>query len=65
MELEKEMATHFNILAWEIPQTEEAGHYSPWGSKELDTTYQLSSNILLNITQLLIMGFLDGILCSC
>ena len=23
--LEKEMATHFNILTWEIPWTEEAG----------------------------------------
>ena len=23
--LEKEMATHFNILAWEIPRTEEPG----------------------------------------
>ena len=23
--LEKEMATHFSILAWEIPQTEEPG----------------------------------------
>ena len=26
------MATHSNILAWEIPQTEEPG-YSPWGHK--------------------------------
>ena len=31
--LEKEMATHSNILAWRIPQT--------WGRKELDTTEQL------------------------
>ena len=23
--LEEEMATHFNILAWKIPQTEEPG----------------------------------------
>jgi len=23
--LEKEMATHFSILAWKIPRTEEAG----------------------------------------
>ena len=28
--LEKEMATHSSILAWEIPWTEEAGGYSPW-----------------------------------
>ena len=29
--LEKEMATHSNILAWEIPWTEDPGSYSPWG----------------------------------
>ena len=28
--LEKEMATHSSILAWEIPWTED---YSPWGCK--------------------------------
>ena len=28
------MATHFGILAWEIPQTKEPGRlYSPWGRK--------------------------------
>ena len=31
--LEKEMATHFSILAWEIPRTD-----SPWGCKELGIT---------------------------
>ena len=37
--LEKEMATHSSILAWQIPRTEEPGRlYSPWGCKELDTT---------------------------
>ena len=35
--LEKGMATHFSILAWRIPWTEEPGDYSPWGCKELDT----------------------------
>jgi len=25
------MATHSNILAWEIPWTEDPGSYSPWG----------------------------------
>ena len=29
--LEKEMATHSSILAWEIPWIEEPGGYSPWG----------------------------------
>ena len=33
------MATHSQILAWEIPWTEEpAGLYSPWGCKESDMT---------------------------
>ena len=41
---EKRMATHSNILAWEIPWTEEPGGYSPWGHKELDVTEQLSCN---------------------
>ena len=36
--LEKEMATHFSILAWEIPQTEEPGRLQSMGSQELDMT---------------------------
>ena len=36
--LEKEMATHSRILAWETPWTEEPG-YSPWGCKESDTIW--------------------------
>ena len=36
--LQKEMATHSSILAWEIPWTEEIAAYSPRGSNELDTT---------------------------
>ena len=36
--LEGEMATYFNILAWEIPQTRALAGYSPWGHKESDTT---------------------------
>ena len=31
--LEKEMATHSSILAWEIPWTEEHGSYSSLGLK--------------------------------
>ena len=33
--LEKEMATHSSILAWEIPWTEETGGLSPWGLKSV------------------------------
>ena len=36
--LEKEIATSFSILAWEIPWTEEPCGLSPWGHKELNTT---------------------------
>ena len=36
--LEHGMATHSSILAWRIPWTEEPGGYSPWDSKESDTT---------------------------
>ena len=34
--LEKEMATHSSILAWEIPQTEESGGLQFLGPQELD-----------------------------
>ena len=33
--LEKEMATHSSILAWEILWTEEPGGCSPWGHKRV------------------------------
>ena len=36
--LEKEMATHFSILAWRTPWTEEPVGYSSWGQKESDMT---------------------------
>ena len=34
--LEKEMATHSSILAWEIPWTEEPGGLQSMRSQELD-----------------------------
>ena len=33
--LEKEMATHSSILAWEIPWTEEPGRLQPMGLKRV------------------------------
>ena len=36
--LEKEMATHYGILAWEIPWTEEPGELLSVGSQESDVT---------------------------
>ena len=41
--LEKETASHFNILAWRIPWTVEfLVGYSPWGHKERDITERLT-----------------------
>ena len=36
--LEKEMATHSSVLAWEISWTEEPGRLQSTGSQESDTT---------------------------
>ena len=36
--MEKEMATHSNILAWRIPWTEEPGRLQSLGFQELDRT---------------------------
>ena len=33
--LEKDMATHSNILAWEIPLTEDPGRLYPWGRQRV------------------------------
>ena len=41
--LEKEMATHSSILAWEIPCTKEPGRATVHGVTESDTTEQLST----------------------
>ena len=37
------MATHSNILAWEIPRTGQSGGAESMGSQESDTTEQLST----------------------
>ena len=36
-DLEKEMATRFNVLAWEIHAHRSLAGYSQWSLKELDT----------------------------
>ena len=36
--LQKEMAAHSSILAWEIPWTEEPGRLQPLGLQESDMT---------------------------
>ena len=42
-QLEKQMATHSSILAWEIPWMGSLVGCSPWGRKESDTTEQLNT----------------------
>ena len=36
--LEKEMATHSSILAWETHGRRSSAGYSPWGRKQSDMT---------------------------
>ena len=43
--LEKVMATHSSIFAWEVPWTEEPGGLQSMGSQEMDRTEQLNNNI--------------------
>ena len=42
--LKEEMATHFSILAWKIPWTEEPGGLQSMGCKESGRTKQLRTN---------------------
>ena len=39
--LQKEMATHSRIFAWEIPWTKEPGRLQSMGSQEQDMTWRL------------------------
>ena len=50
--LEKEMATHSNILAWKVPWMEEPVGYSPWSCKESDTTERLHFHFHLSPTKM-------------
>ena len=43
--LEKGMGTHSSILTWRIPWTEEPGKLQSMGSKNSDTTEQLTLSI--------------------
>ena len=54
--MEKEMATHSSILAWQIPGTEEPGVLQSMGGgrcqKESDTTQQLNNNNKIERTEM-------------
>ena len=43
-QMDKEMATHSSILAWEIPWTEEPARLQSMGGQEWDTAEQLNNN---------------------
>ena len=43
--LEKNMASHSSILAWEIPLTEELGGQQSMGSQESDMTSRLNNRV--------------------
>ena len=45
--LEKGMATHFSILAWRIPWTEEPGGLQSKGCKESDMTERLTLSLFM------------------
>ena len=48
--LEKEMATHSSILAWEIAWTEELVGYSPWGRKRVRHDLAIKQQKMYNYT---------------
>ena len=50
--LEKETATHSNILAWRIPWIEERGGLQSLGHKELETTERLAQHFLEDVISL-------------
>ena len=49
--LEEEMANHSGILAWEIPQTEETGGYSPGRSQQVGHDWATEHACMSNILQ--------------
>ena len=60
--LEKEMATHSSILAWEVLWTEKPGGLQIWGSHGSDTTWRLNHyHILRNVRRL--KKIKGGVLC--
>ena len=60
-DLEKEMVTHSNILAWKIPWMEEPGRLQSMGSQRVGHYWVTSLSLNLGTTEVLaLMGFLVG-----
>ena len=49
--LEEGMATHFSILAWRIPRTEEPGGLQSMGSHRVRQDWQTKNNTAHNLSQ--------------
>ena len=47
--LEKEMATHSSVLAWEVPWTEEPGGLQSMGSQESDMTEHTCTQFIMDM----------------
>ena len=60
--LEEGTATHFSIIAWRIPWTEEPGRLQSMGSQQSDTTQWLkcSQSLVEKFTEIQIVGSLGG-----
>jgi len=56
--LEKEMATHFSILAWKIPWMVEPGRLQSMGSQRV--RYDLATSLTLSLTYRGFPGGSDG-----
>ena len=50
--LEKEMATHSSLLAWEIPWTEEPGELESMGSQKIRHDQATKNNYGLNLSKM-------------
>ena len=50
--LEKEVATHCSILAWEIPQTEESGGLQSMGLQRVNTARRLTHSDMTQLVSL-------------
>ena len=64
--LEEEMANYSNILAWEIPRTEEPGRLESMGSQRVQRDLATKQTALIYVYMYLIYGiFYMPLICTC
>ena len=61
--LEEERVTHSSVFVWKVPWAEEPGGLQSMGS-EMDMTYQLSTQIVVDFQPHFPLGSLEGFLCN-